>query len=57
MGRYTPVNPSRGEKEPDLTQCAIDDREKVKLFEICDHYINVNSAEEWRMVDSQWPGL
>jgi NDP-sugar pyrophosphorylase family protein len=54
---FTPVNPSRGEKElPDLIQCAIDDGEVVKLFEICDHYINVNSPEEWRMVESSWPG-
>jgi len=52
----TPINPSRGEKElPDLIQCAIDDGEVVKLFEVCYHYININSAEEWRTVEEQWP--
>jgi NDP-sugar pyrophosphorylase family protein len=52
----TPLNPSRGEKElPDLIQCAIDDGEKVKLFEVCDHYINVNSIEEWRVVENSRP--
>jgi len=53
----TPVNPSRGEKElPDLIQCAIDDGEVIKFFEVCDYYINVNSREEWDMVESHWPG-
>jgi len=52
----TPINPSRGEKElPDLIQCAIDDGEVVKLFDVSDHYINVNSPEEWKMVESRWP--
>ncbi len=52
----TPINPFRGEKElPDLIQCAIDDGEAVKYFEVCDHYININSPEEWRMVESRWP--
>jgi len=52
----TPINPSRGEKElPDLIQCAIDDGEIVKLFEVCEHYINVNSTKEWRMVENHWP--
>jgi glucose-1-phosphate thymidylyltransferase len=53
----TPVNPSRGEKElPDLIQCAIDDGEVVKFFEVCDYYINVNSPEEWETVERHWPG-
>jgi len=52
----TPINPSRGEKElPDLIQCAIDDGEVVKLFEVCDHYINVNSPEEWKLAENGWP--
>jgi UDP-N-acetylglucosamine diphosphorylase / glucose-1-phosphate thymidylyltransferase / UDP-N-acetylgalactosamine diphosphorylase / glucosamine-1-phosphate N-acetyltransferase / galactosamine-1-phosphate N-acetyltransferase len=52
----TPINPSRGEKElPDLIQCAIDDGEAIKLFQVCDHYINVNSPEEWRMAEQVWP--
>lgn len=52
----TPINLSRGEKElPDLIQCAIDDGEKIKLFRVCDHYINVNSLEEWKNIESNWP--
>jgi len=51
----TPVNPNRGEKElPDLIQCAIDDGRVVKLFNVCDHYININSREEWRQVENCW---
>lgn len=53
---FTPINPHRGEKElPDLIQCAIDDGKTVKLFHVCRHYINVNSPEEWKMVESRWP--
>lgn len=52
----TPINQSRCEKElPDLIQCAIDDGEKVKLFEVCDYYININSVEEWEWVETNWP--
>jgi len=52
----TPVNPNRGEKElPDLIQRAIDDGRVVKLFNICDHYININSREEWQEVETNWP--
>ncbi len=53
-----PINPHRGEKElPDLVQCAIDDGEVVKYVTVCDRYINVNSPEEWRMVENQpWDG-
>lgn len=52
----TPVNPNRGEKElPDLIQCAVDDGNTVKFFEICDHYININSPEEWQLVENHWP--
>lgn len=54
----TPVNPSRQEKElPDLIQCAVDDGEMVKLFDICETYINVNSPEEMRAVESDLPDL
>lgn len=54
--RLTPVNPNRGEKElPDLIQCAIDAGRTVKLFTVCDHYININSREEWREVERRWP--
>lgn len=49
----TPINPSRQEKElPDLIQCAVDDGEIVKLFDICETYINVNSPEEMKAVES-----
>ena len=53
---FTPINLGRGEKElPDLIQCAIDDGEKVMLFEVCDRYININSMEEWDTVEKNWP--
>jgi dTDP-glucose pyrophosphorylase len=43
----TPIHPERGEKElPDLIQCAVDDGRLVKVFNICDGYINVNSEED-----------
>jgi dTDP-glucose pyrophosphorylase len=43
----TPINPSRGEKElPDLIQCAIDEGNIVKSFNICDWYTNINSEED-----------
>lgn len=43
----TPINQTRGEKElPDLIQCAIDDGKKVKSFEICRWYTNINSEED-----------
>jgi dTDP-glucose pyrophosphorylase len=44
---YTPVNPSRNEKElPDLIQCAIDDGHIVKSFLAGGRYININTAED-----------
>jgi len=43
----TPIHPERGERElPDLIQCAIDDGELVKIFNICDLYTNINSEED-----------
>ncbi len=43
----TPINPSRGQKElPDLVQCAIDEGNVVKSFNICDDYTNVNSEDD-----------
>jgi dTDP-glucose pyrophosphorylase len=43
----TPIHPERGEKElPDLIQCAVDDGKLVKIFDICDEYININSEED-----------
>jgi len=50
----TPINPHRGEKElPDLIQCAIDDGEVVKYVSVCSRYINVNSLEEWKVLESE----
>ncbi|MCJ7631275.1 nucleotidyltransferase family protein [Candidatus Bathyarchaeota archaeon] len=43
----TPIHPERKEKElPDLIQCAIDDGQLVKIFNICDKYTNINSKED-----------
>jgi dTDP-glucose pyrophosphorylase len=40
----TPTHPERNEKElPDLIQCAVDDGQLVKIFNICDEYTNINS--------------
>jgi dTDP-glucose pyrophosphorylase len=45
--QYTPIHHERNEKElPDLIQCTIDDGRLVKSFIICDHYVNVNSADD-----------
>jgi dTDP-glucose pyrophosphorylase len=44
---YTPINPSRSEKElPDLIQCAIDDGWLVKSFLVGGRYININTEED-----------
>jgi len=49
----TPINQKRGEKElPDLIQCTIDDGHIVKSFNICNNYINVNSLEELKSIES-----
>jgi len=43
----TPIHPERGEKElPDLIQCAVDDGQLVKIFDVCDAYTNINSEED-----------
>lgn len=45
----TPIHPERGEKElPDLIQCAVDDGQLVKIFNICDVYTNINSEDDLR---------
>jgi dTDP-glucose pyrophosphorylase len=50
---WTPVNPSRNEKElPDLIQCAIDDGHIVKSFLIGGEYININTAEDIVLAES-----
>jgi len=49
----TPINPNRGEKElPDLIQCAIDEGNLVKSFNICDWYTNINSEEDLREAEN-----
>lgn len=49
----TPINQKRGEKElPDLIQCAIDEGNIAKYFEICNHYVNVNIPEEIKKAES-----
>jgi dTDP-glucose pyrophosphorylase len=43
----TPIHPERGERElPDLIQCAIDDGQVIKIFQICDLYTNINVDED-----------
>ncbi|MGF3522073.1 MAG: nucleotidyltransferase family protein [Candidatus Bathyarchaeia archaeon] len=43
----TPIHPSRGEKElPDLIQCAVDNGQIVKIFDICDGYSNINDEKD-----------
>ena len=55
---HTPINQKRKEKElPDLIQCTIDDGHLVKSFSICDHYINVNSKEEFKEAKSYFAHL
>jgi dTDP-glucose pyrophosphorylase len=45
--KRTPIHPERGEKElPDLVQCAVDDGQIVKSFNICDDYVNINSEKD-----------
>lgn len=44
---HTPINQKRTERElPDLIQCAIDDGQPIKSFNICDKYVNINSDTE-----------
>jgi UDP-N-acetylglucosamine diphosphorylase / glucose-1-phosphate thymidylyltransferase / UDP-N-acetylgalactosamine diphosphorylase / glucosamine-1-phosphate N-acetyltransferase / galactosamine-1-phosphate N-acetyltransferase len=51
-----PINQRRNEKElPDLIQCAIDAGEIVRSFDLCDFYINVNTPDEMRCVEANWP--
>lgn len=43
----TPIHPERSEKElPDLIQCAVDDGQLVKIFNLCQEYTNINSEED-----------
>ncbi len=48
----TPIHPERGEKElPDLIQCAVDDGQLVKIFDVCDAYTNINSEDDLKEVE------
>jgi dTDP-glucose pyrophosphorylase len=48
----TPINQNRGEKElPDLIQCAIDDGQPVKSFDIGSDYININTPEDIQIAE------
>jgi dTDP-glucose pyrophosphorylase len=52
IGR-TPIHPERGERElPDLIQCAVDDGQLVKTFDICDAYTNINSEEDLKEAEN-----
>ena len=43
----TPINVQRGERElPDLIQCAVDEGNLVKYFDIGDGYLNINLPED-----------
>jgi NDP-sugar pyrophosphorylase family protein len=49
----TPVNPIRNEKElPDLIGCAVNDGKKIKIFPICEKYVNVNTLSELKEIES-----
>ena len=47
-----PIHHLRHEKElPDLIQCAIDDGNIIKSFDVCEYYTNVNSPQELTEVE------
>lgn len=49
----TAINQQRGEKElPDMIQCAIDDGNLVKFFDIGGNYINVNTVDDIDCLES-----
>lgn len=53
--KMVPINQVRGEKEmPDLIQSAVDDGQIVKIFELGDDYVNVNTAEDMALLET-WP--
>ena len=53
----TPINAERGEKElPDLIQCAVDEGRLVKLFDIGEGYININTPEDIAEAERAWGG-
>ncbi len=51
---FTPINQSRGEKElPDLIQCAIDDGEDVRSFNIGEGYVNINTPADIEIAERE----
>lgn len=50
----TPINIERNEKElPDLIQCAIDEGQMVKYFDIGDGYFNINNPDDITLAEEQ----
>jgi dTDP-glucose pyrophosphorylase len=50
----TPINIERNEKEmPDLIQCAIDEGQVVKYFDIGDGYFNINNQDDIILAEEQ----
>lgn len=50
----TPINQNRGERElPDLIQCAIDDGEDVRSFDIGEGYVNVNTPDDIEIAERE----
>jgi len=54
----TPPNPNRHEKElPDMIQCAVNAGNDVHFFPICERYVNLNSLDELKILDSSFSHL
>lgn len=52
--KRTPINIERNEKElPDLIQCAIDEGQIVKYFDIGDGYFNINTPDDITLAEEQ----
>jgi dTDP-glucose pyrophosphorylase len=52
--KRTPINIERNEKElPDLIQCAVDEGQMVKYFDIGDGYFNINTPDDIAVAEEQ----
>ena len=50
-----PINQNRREKElPDLIQCAIDDGEDVRSFDIGEGYVNINTPDDIEIAEREY---
>jgi len=50
----TPINIERNERElPDLIQCAVDEGQMVKYFDIGKGYFNINTPDEISIAEEQ----